>query len=129
MTPLEQRVQALERAVVRYGSLTAPGGGAVAAARLRVGQVSAAMIQQISQYQFNLNAVSVAANAVNVQTITISGLALNDWVLVNPPGLSNAPLCSWYVSAANTLAIEFANPFTTAQNSPAGTYTVIAIRV
>lgn len=128
MRTLESRVTALEHSVVRYGPLTAPGSGAVAAGRLLVGGGQA--IQQIQKYTFQWAPGAVGASSVFVLTVTsIPGLMPNDWVYVVPPGTSNVPPCSAVVTGPGNLLVMFVNALTSAQTPATGTYTVMAIRV
>jgi hypothetical protein len=62
-------------------------------------------------YQLTLSPVSVAANTTAEQTFTLNGINLNDWVDVQliGPAQAGVSLSSARVSAANTLALTFAN--------------------
>jgi hypothetical protein len=64
------------------------------------------------------------------QTFTITGLQVQDIVLVNPPAApaTNADLTRARVSAANTIALTFFNA-TAAANTPiAGVYRIVVFR-
>ncbi|MER5420336.1 hypothetical protein [Streptosporangium roseum] len=53
---------------------------------------------------------SIAAGAVGTDTVTVTGAATGDFVLVAPPGNLNAGLVVFgFVSAANTVTIRVLN--------------------
>lgn len=69
-------------------------------------------------------------NTVTEATVTISGVATGDWVSINPtksPGTGVA-IGSAYVSAANTVTIEYINATGTDQSVASDTYLVNVIR-
>lgn len=92
---------------------------------------SGTTITQISTYSPSLTPAAAAASiGYSEQTFTVTGLATNDKVFVNPPNAptTNIDMTRARVSATNTLALTFFNA-TAAANTPiAGTYTVVAIR-
>lgn len=80
-------------------------------------------------YAPSLTPSAVAAATVAEQTFTVAGLTTADKVVVNPPALGNATgVAGARVSAADTLAIRFANPTAGSLTPAAGAYTVIAFR-
>jgi hypothetical protein len=80
-------------------------------------------------YAASLTPASVGAATIAEQTFTVTGLTTADKVIVNPPAIANATgIVGARVSAADTLAIRFANPTAGALTPTAGTYTVLAFR-
>ncbi len=85
-------------------------------------------ITKIAVYTPSLTPSSVAAATTAEQTFTVNGLAVGDKVIVNGPApTAGTGIVNARVSAANTLAIAFANVTAGALTPAAGTYTVIAI--
>ena len=73
---------------------------------------------------------TAAKSTVTEATVTISGVALGDYVSVNPtksPG-TGISIGAAYVSAANTVTIEYINATATAQDVASDTYLVNVIR-
>ena len=69
-------------------------------------------------------------NTVTEATVTISGVATGDWVSVNPtksPGTGVA-IGAAYVSAANTVTIEYINATGTDQSVASDTYLINVVR-
>ena len=63
------------------------------------------------------------------QTVTVTGLEVGDAVFVSPPSQTAGVLIgACYVSAADTLSVQFVNPTVGSVTPPSGTYTVIAFR-
>lgn len=86
-------------------------------------------ITKIAVYTPTLTPASVAAATTAEQTFTVNGLAVGDKVIVNGPApTAGTGIVNARVSAADTLAITFANVTAGALTPAAGTYTVIAIR-
>lgn len=83
-------------------------------------------IQPVMQnIQVALTPVSVAANTTAEQTFTVNGLLAGTAVEVNKPSLTTGiALVGARVSAANTLALNFANTTAAAIVPPAETYTI-----
>jgi len=117
------------------GNLTGDVTGAVtattvsASTSLAVG-ASGTAITQIRVYAPSLTPAEVAANTTAEQTFTVTGLTTADKVFVNKPtAQAGLGIVGQRVSAANTLAITFANvtgsPITP---TAAQTYAVVAIR-
>jgi hypothetical protein len=72
---------------------------------------------------------SVAANTTVEQTFTVPGLVLVDNVDVSTPSLvAGISVTNCRVSAANTLAIQFANNTAGALTPPVGTYNILVVR-
>lgn len=86
-------------------------------------------ITKIAVYAPSLTPASVGAATTAEQTFTVTGLTTADKVIVNGPaptvgtGIVNAR-----VSAADTLAITFANVTAGALTPAAGTYAIVAFR-
>lgn len=90
---------------------------------------SGSTLQQIAVYTPSLTPVAVAANTVAEQTFTVTGLTTADRVIVNHPAITAGvgPI-SARVSAANTLAVAFANNAAGSLTPAAGVYAITAIR-
>lgn len=85
-------------------------------------------VTKIAVYTPSLAPSSVAAQTTAEQAFTVNGLAVGDKVIVNgPTPTAGTGIVNARVSAANTLAITFANVTAGALTPAAGTYTVIAI--
>lgn len=81
-------------------------------------------------YSTALTPASVAANTTAEQTFTLSGLVINDIVIVNKPTLdAGVGICGARVSAADTLAITYINATGGAIIPTAETYKVVSIRL
>jgi NADH dehydrogenase/NADH:ubiquinone oxidoreductase subunit G len=86
-------------------------------------------ITKIAVYAPSLTPASVAAATTAEQTFTVTGLTTADKVIVNGPApTAGTGIVNARVSAANTLAITFANVTAAAATPTAGTYTIVAIR-
>lgn len=86
-------------------------------------------ITKVAVYAPSITPASVGAATVVEQTFSVPGLTTADKVVVNAPALVNAiGVAGVRVSAADTLAIRFANPTAGALTPAAGTYPVIAFR-
>ena len=87
----------------------------------------APIMQVLSQA---LTPVSVAANTTAEQTFTVAGLIVGQEVYVTKPSVTaNLVVAGARVSAANTLAINFANNTAAAIVPPAETYLIAVITV
>lgn len=120
-----------------------PSGGAVAPAfralvaadipstlgSTAIGSGSTA-ITKVVAYAPNITPASVAANTTAEQTFTVTGLATSDKLVVNVVALMGAGLglVGARVSAADTLALTFANVTAGALTPAAGVYPVLAFR-
>lgn len=102
--------------------------GGISATSVKVGS-SGTAITQIRVYTPSLDVASVAANATAEQTFSVTGLTTADTVTVNKPShTSGLVVANVRVSAADTLAITFAN-ITGAPIDPAAeTYRVLTHR-
>ena len=76
-----------------------------------------------------LTATTVATAGAN-KTVTIPGLQVGDSVRVSLPGAQTAGVSvgNAYVSAANTLVIQFVNATGSSAEAAAGTYTMVVDR-
>jgi hypothetical protein len=102
--------------------------GVAASDNLTVGPAGTP-ITQITVYSQTITPASVAAGTIAEQTFTVNGLTTADKVLVIPPAIANATgIVGERVSAANTLAMRFANPTAGALVPTAGVYTIVAFR-
>lgn len=85
-------------------------------------------------FSISVVTVSLTPTIVNTvtapaQTFTVPGLQVGDAVTVNPPGqTAGATIGSAYVSAANTLSIQFVNPTGGNVTPNAGTHIITVIR-
>ena len=87
------------------------------------------LIPQITIYQPVFDLANIAANTVSSQTFTLTGLSVNDFVIVNPPLLSAGLLLS-----ANSKATADERLLLVLQNTTGGgideasaTFTVVTI--
>lgn len=79
--------------------------------------------------QVPLTPVSVNANTTVEQTFTVSGVKLTDYIELAPPSLVTGILVAESrVTAANTIAISFANVTAGPLTPPVGTYQFLVIR-
>lgn len=86
-------------------------------------------VTKIAVYAPSLTPTSVAAATTAEQTFTVTGLTTADKVIINGPAVTaGTGIVNARVSAANTLAITFANVTAGALTPAAGTYAVVAIR-
>ena len=103
-------------------------GGIAATDQLTVGAL-ATPITRVVVYSPTLTPASVAAATVAEQTFTVVGLTTADKVVVNAPVNATATgIVGARVSAADTLAVRYANPTAGALVPAAGVNTVIAFR-
>jgi len=93
-------------------------------------------IYGLKTYSQSLTPNSIVAGEIEEQTFTVSGLTTDDIVLVvNPPAPSGSlgsgspfGIVGMRVSATNTLAIRFHNPWDTDGTPTSGTYQIVVIR-
>lgn len=105
-------------------------GGVAADDALRVGaDGTGTEVTQIRVYSQTITPAATGAATVAEQTFTVTGLATTDKVFVNPGAIVNAVgVCGARVSAANTLAVQFANPTAGALTATATTWKIVAMR-
>ena len=73
--------------------------------------IIAGNVAGITIIQQTLTPAQVNTITAPAQTFTVPGLRVGDAVLVNPPSqTAGAAICNSYVSAADTLSIQFVNP-------------------
>lgn len=85
--------------------------------------------QPESTYRPSLTPSAVSANTSAEQTFSVPGLVVGDIVTVNPPSnVAGLALTHARVSAADTLAITWANVTAGSLTPPSGTYLVGAVR-
>jgi len=109
--------------ILNTGATSFPGA-------VDVGSASPTAITNIRVYTPSLTPTQLAA-AIGVveQTFTVTGLTTNDKVLVvGPSPTALCPPVTYRVSAADTLAIGFADLTVALCTPTAGTYVVVAIR-
>ena len=83
----------------------------------------------ISVVDVSITPAQVAANVAPAQTFTVLGVKAGDTVIVNPPAqTANIAIGNVYVSAANTVSIQFINPTAGALTPAAGVHTFTVIR-
>lgn len=93
-------------------------------------------LRQLDQPQSYIVLISLTPAALSAsigyqeQTFTVTGLQVQDIVLVNPPAApaANADLTRARVSAANTLALTFFNATAAANVPVAGVYRIVVFR-
>lgn len=81
----------------------------------------------VATYQPTLTPASAGAG-YNVQTFTVSGLRVEDAVVVNPPRTANVYLVEATVTDEDELTLVFYNATGGALTPAAGTYRIVAIR-
>ena len=97
---------------------------------------SGSAVYGLKTYSQSLTPNSIPLKDSEEQTFTVTGLTTDDIVLaVNPPAHSGSlgsgspfNITGMRVSAANTLAITFHNPWDTAGTPTTGTYQIVVIR-
>lgn len=83
----------------------------------------------ITVIEASLTPSEVAANVAPAQTFTVNGVKVGDAVIVNPPSqTANIAIGNCYVSADNTLSIQFINPTAGALTPAAGTHVITVLR-
>jgi len=87
------------------------------------------LLPKVVVYEASLTPSAVTANTTAEQTFTVTGLVSADTVFVNTPGLTaGTGIVGARVSAADTLALAFANVTGTSKTPKAGTYRIVAMR-
>ncbi len=87
---------------------------------------------KLGTFKISLTPASVAATTAVVQQFAATGIGLQvgDSVVVNPPGTTTGAVqAAAYVSATDTLALQFVNPTASAVVPAAGVYTVTVFRI
>ena len=88
------------------------------------GNVMSAAVLSVS-----LTPTSVGANTTAAQTFTVPGVKVGDYVAVDPPSTTTGILVGKArVSAADTVAISFANVTGGSLTPPVGTYVMFVAR-
>ena len=89
----------------------------------------ASTISIIQYLEVTLNPTSIAANTVARQSFTVTGLTVQDGLIVNPPSLTaGLEILNWRVTATNTIQIAFWNSTGAPIDEPAALYTILAVR-
>lgn len=71
----------------------------------------------------------VATVTAPAQTVTVPGVKLGDVIIVTPPGqTAGVTIGSAYVSAANTVSVQFVNPTAGGVTPAAGTHKFTVLR-
>ena len=85
---------------------------------------------KVQTHEQELAPASVAANTTAEQTFTVTGLNINDFVVVNKPSLdAGIGIGGARVSAANTIAITYINSTAGAIVPTTEDYKILAIRL
>lgn len=83
----------------------------------------------ISIIEVSLTPSAVSTVTAPAQTFTVHGVKAGDSVHVNPPGqTAGVTIGSVYVSAADTVSIQFVNPTAGSVTPAAGTHVFTVIR-
>jgi hypothetical protein len=91
--------------------------------------IIAGNVASVSVIDVSLTPAEVATIVAPAQTFTVPGLKTTDAVIVNPPGqTAGVAICNCYVSAADTLSIQFVNPTEGALTPAAGVHRVTVFR-
>lgn len=105
------------------------GGNTAATARDGLGINRLAAVGLWEGLMSNYDPASVAAGSQLTQTVTVTGAALGDYVLVGHGGASNpGMIITAYVSAANTVTVLFSNNSAAAINLNSGHLRVAVLR-
>jgi hypothetical protein len=92
--------------------------------------ILAGNVASITVIEQALTPAEVATIVAPAQTFTVPGLKTTDAVIVNPPGQqAGVAIANAYVSAADTLSIQFVNPTAGALTPTAGTHKITVIRM
>jgi hypothetical protein len=89
-------------------------------------------VWKVGTFAISITPSSVSTITAPVQTFSATGIGLltTDAVVVTPPSTTaGVAQGATYVSAADTLAIQFVNPTAGSLTPPAGTYLVTVFRV
>ncbi|HUG06626.1 MAG TPA: response regulator [Candidatus Limnocylindria bacterium] len=83
----------------------------------------------VKTYSADITPAAIGGNTSSEQTFTVTGLAVGDVVIVNPPGhATTCPLTGARVSAANTLALSFDHAVNGGCTPTAGVHLIVAFR-
>jgi hypothetical protein len=89
----------------------------------------AELVRTVQYLESDLDPTSVAANTVERQTFTVTGLTTGDVVTVNPPALpAGLEILNARVTATDTLQITFWNSTGAPIDATSQTYTILAVR-
>ena len=96
-------------AVVAPDGFTGPVTGNVVSSSVNIG--SGGALTYVKKAAVTVDPASISAGAVNEETVTVSGAAAGDLVLVSPPATLNAGIgvVGAYVSAADTVKLRLFN--------------------
>ena len=89
------------------------------------------LIPKITIYQPVIDLANIGANSVSSQTFTLTGLSVNDLVLINPPALTAGLLLSANskATADERLLLVLQNTTGGAINEASATFTVVTIGI
>lgn len=83
----------------------------------------------ITVVDVSLTPAEVATVAAPAQTFTVPGVKTTDAIIVTPPSqTAGVTIGSTYVSAADTISVQFVNPTAGALTPAAGTHKITVIR-
>jgi hypothetical protein len=107
-------------ATTAAGHTTLPG--------LRVGPYGS-IFSNLKVYSAALTPTTVNPNTTSEQTFTVTGLLADDIpiAVVKPTATTQVGIVNYRVSAANTLAIQFANLTATTTVPASETYTIVVV--
>lgn len=89
-------------------------------------------VQKIGVFTISITPSSVAATSAPAQVFSNVGIGLltTDAIEVSPPSVTaGVALASAFVSATDTITLQFVNPTAGALTPPAGNYVVTVLRV
>jgi hypothetical protein len=90
----------------------------------------ATKLRIVDGYEILWTPSSVSANSTSDQTVTVTGLNLDDMVYVNLPSyVSGVVVAHARVTGANTIAVTFGNVTGGSVTPPAGVYKIMAVRI
>jgi len=95
-------------------------------------QMPTGNIWKVGRFSITITPSAVATITAPVQTFAATGIGLltTDTVLVTPPSVTaGVTIGATYVSAADTLAIQFVNPTAGSLTPPSGAYIITVFRV
>lgn len=89
-------------------------------------------VQKIGVFTIALTPAAVAATTAPTQVFAATGIGLltTDAIEVSPPSVTaGVALATAFVSAVDTITLQFVNPTAGSLTPPAGNYTVTVLRV